>query len=138
MGSRSGSHDYTIMVKTADLTDVQRTRKVIEEGAGCSQSCIQVYSWNVGCCQATSVQPGGASRGVGRSWSQRIESRHAEESKTGHIPRVNPLLSQRQRQERLTWAQETKDATRWSQVLFSDESKPRHLPGNLRALQASF
>ena len=41
------------------------------------------------------------------------------------IPHVKPLLNQRQRQKRLTWAQEKKDWTvaQWSKVLFSDESK---------------
>jgi len=41
------------------------------------------------------------------------------------IPRVKPLLNQRQRQKRLTWAKEKKNWTvaQWSEVLFSDESK---------------
>ena len=42
-----------------------------------------------------------------------------------HIPRVKPLLNQRQRQKGVTWAKEKKDWTvaQWSKVLFSDESK---------------
>ncbi|KAF7655024.1 hypothetical protein LDENG_00061880 [Lucifuga dentata] len=42
-----------------------------------------------------------------------------------HIPSVKPLLNQRQRQKRLTWAKEKKNWTiaQWSKVLFSDESK---------------
>ncbi|KAF7659729.1 hypothetical protein LDENG_00293710 [Lucifuga dentata] len=41
------------------------------------------------------------------------------------IPSVKPLLNQRQRQKRLTWAKEKKNWTiaQWSKVLFSDESK---------------
>ncbi|KAJ8375437.1 hypothetical protein SKAU_G00060170 [Synaphobranchus kaupii] len=40
------------------------------------------------------------------------------------IPRVKPLLNQRQRQKRLTWAKEKKNWTvaQWSKVLFSDEA----------------
>ena len=40
------------------------------------------------------------------------------------IPRVKPLLNQRQHQKRVTWAKEKKDWTvaQWSKVLFSDES----------------
>ncbi len=42
-----------------------------------------------------------------------------------HIPRVKPLLDQKQRQKHLTWAVEKKNWTvaQWSKVLFSDESK---------------
>ena len=42
-----------------------------------------------------------------------------------HIPCVKPLLNNRQRQKRLTWANEKKDwtAAEWSKVMFSDESK---------------
>ncbi len=42
-----------------------------------------------------------------------------------HIPRVKPLLDQKQRQKHLTWAVEKKNWTvaQWSKVPFSDESK---------------
>ncbi len=42
-----------------------------------------------------------------------------------HIPRVKPLLDQKQRQKHLTWAVEKNNWTvaQWSKVLFSDESK---------------
>ncbi|KAI2645857.1 Transposable element Tcb1 transposase [Labeo rohita] len=41
------------------------------------------------------------------------------------IPQVKPLLNQKQRQKRLTWATEKQHWTvaQWSKVLFSDESK---------------
>ncbi len=41
------------------------------------------------------------------------------------IPCVKPLLNNRQRQKRLTWAKYKKDwtAAGWSKVMFSDESK---------------
>ena len=41
------------------------------------------------------------------------------------IPSIKPLLNQRQRQKRLTWAKEKKNWTvaQWSKVLFSDGSK---------------
>ncbi len=41
------------------------------------------------------------------------------------IPCVKPLLNNRQRQKRLTWAKDKKDwtAAEWSKVMFSDESK---------------
>ncbi len=41
------------------------------------------------------------------------------------IPRVKPLLKNRQRQKRLAWAKDKKDwtAAEWSKVMFSDESK---------------
>lgn len=41
------------------------------------------------------------------------------------IPRVKPLLTKKQRENRLTWAKEKKSwtAAEWSKVMFSDESK---------------
>ena len=41
------------------------------------------------------------------------------------IPRVKPLLNQRQRQKPVTWTEEKKNWTvaQWSKLLFSDESK---------------
>ncbi len=41
------------------------------------------------------------------------------------IPRVKPLLNNRQRQKHLAWAKDKKDwtAAEWSKVMFSDESK---------------
>ncbi len=48
------------------------------------------------------------------------------------IPLVKPLLNQRQRQRRLTWAKEKKNWTvaQWSKIFFSDESKFRISFGN--------
>ncbi len=64
-----------------------------------------------------------ASQGVDWSWSQCIKSHHAQTS--SGIRATKPLLNQRQRQKRLTWAVEKKNWTvaQWSRVLFSDESK---------------
>ncbi len=74
--------------------------------------------------QAKLIQTlGRASQGVDWSWSQCIKSHHAQTSSGKGA--TKPLLNQRQRQKRLTWAVEKKNWTvaQWSKVLFSDESK---------------
>ncbi len=60
--------------------------------------------------------------------SNTCESRVHQESPRSDVFRkraTKPLLNQRQRQKRLTWAVEKKNCTvaQWSKVLFSDESK---------------
>ncbi len=57
----------------------------------------------------------------------KLESVHQESPRSDVFRKraTKPLLNQRQRQKRLTWAVETKNWTvaQWSKVLFSDESK---------------
>ncbi|KAL0152679.1 hypothetical protein M9458_052402 [Cirrhinus mrigala] len=55
------------------------------------------------------------------------------------IPQVKPLLNQKQRQKRLTWATEKQHWTlaQWSKVLFSDESKFCMSFGNQAAVNAA-
>ncbi len=57
----------------------------------------------------------------------KLESVHQESPRSDVFRKraTKPLLNQRQRQKRLTWAVEKKDWTvaQWSKVLFSDESK---------------
>ncbi len=57
----------------------------------------------------------------------KLESVHQESPRTDVFRKraTKPLLNQRQRQKRLTWAVEKKNWTvaQWSKVLFSDESK---------------
>ncbi len=83
------------------------------------QGWLQAWEY----CQAKLIQTlGRASQGVDWSWSQCIKSHHAQ---TFRKRATKPLLNQRQRQKRLTWAVEKKNWTvaQWSKVLFSDESK---------------
>ncbi len=57
----------------------------------------------------------------------KLESVHQESPRSDVFRKkaTKPLLNQRQRQKRLTWAVEKKNWTfaQWSKVLFSDESK---------------
>ncbi len=57
----------------------------------------------------------------------KLESVHQESPRSDVFRKraTKPLLNQRQRQKRLTWAKEKKNWTvaQWSKVLFSDESK---------------
>ncbi len=63
------------------------------------------------------------------SWSQCFKNHYAQmyarHGFSCRIPCVKPLLNNRQRQKRLTWAKDKKDwtAAEWSKVMFSDESK---------------
>ncbi len=70
----------------------------------------------------SSKADGRASQGVDWSWSQCIKSPRSDVFRKRA---TKPLLNQRQRQKRLTWAVEKKNWTvaQWSKVLFSDESK---------------
>ncbi len=64
----------------------------------------------------------------------KLESVHQESPRSDVFRKraTKPLLNQRQRQKRLTWAVEKKNWTvaQWSKVLFSDESKFCILFGN--------
>ncbi len=64
----------------------------------------------------------------------KLESVHQESPRSDVFRKraTKPLLNQRQRQKRLTWAVEKKNWTvaQWSKVLFSDESKLCILFGN--------
>ncbi len=74
--------------------------------------------------QAKLIQTlGRASKGVDWSWSQC--NQESPRSDVFRKRATKPLLNQRQRQKRLTWAVEKKTWTvaQWSKVLFSDESK---------------
>ncbi len=84
------------------------------------QGWPQAWEYN----QAKLIQTlGRASQGVDWSWSQCIKSHHVQNVFRKRA--TKPLLNQRQRQKRLTWAVEKKNWTvaQWSKVLFSDESK---------------
>ncbi len=80
-------------------------------------------------CQTKSIQEfGWTSQGMDWGWGQGIKSHHTQTCQgiwLQFISLVKPLLNQRQRQRRLTWAKEKKNWTvaQWSKVLFSDESK---------------
>lgn len=163
MVSQSGSVGYTIMGKTADLTDVQKTvidtlhkegkpQKVIAKEAGCSQSAVSKHIHRklsgrkkCGRKRCTSNRDNRSlERIVKQNPFKNLGELHKEWTEAGvsasratthrriqdmgykcRIPRVKPLLNQRQRQKRLTWAKEKKNWTvaQWSKVLFSDESK---------------
>ncbi len=84
------------------------------------QGWLQAWEY----CQAKLIQTlVRASQGVDWSWSQW----HQESPRSDVFRKraTKPLLNQRQRQKRLTWAVEKKNWTvaQWSKVLFSDESK---------------
>ena len=104
------------MGKTADLAMIQKTnidalhkegksQKVITERCGCLQSAVSKHIK----CKV--------------DWKEC--SQESPRSDVFRKRATKPLLNQRQRQKRLTWAVEKKNWTvaTWSKVLFSDESK---------------
>ncbi|KAI2647333.1 Transposable element Tcb1 transposase [Labeo rohita] len=108
------------MGKTADLTAVQ---KAIIDTLKQEECCIKAPQWEV--C------------GKEKVWQKTLHNEKRslepeEDCGEGPIPdlggpaeAVKPLLNQKQRQKRLTWATEKQHWTvaQWSKVLFSDESK---------------
>ncbi|KAI2668016.1 Transposable element Tcb2 transposase [Labeo rohita] len=113
MVSQFGSLGYTIMVKTADLTVVQKTIIDTLHKEGKTQTFI---TKEAGCSQSA------ASKHVNRKLSGRKRCTTNQENRS--LERL-PLLNHRQCQRHLTWAKVKKKWTvaQWSKVLFSDENK---------------
>ncbi len=100
------------------------------------QSWLEGRIWVGNGAQATGmttslrIQSSKADSNTCESFTRRglkLESVHQESPRSDVFRRraTKPLLNQRQRQKRLTWAVEKKNWTvaQWSKVLFSDESK---------------
>lgn len=165
MVSQSGSVEFTIMGKTADLTVVQKTiidtlhkegkpQKVIAKEVGCSQSAVSKHfnrklSGREKCGRKRCI-----SNRDDRSLERIVRKRpfkcvwelHKEWTEAGvtasratthrrildmgftcRIPLVKPLLNNKQRQKRLTWAKDKKNwsVAQWSKVLLHLIWKPR-------------
>ncbi len=130
------------MGKTADLTVVQKTtidtlhkegktQKVIAKEAGCSQSSVSKHinreAKGRKRCGRKKCTRNRDNRTLERIVKRTVNSTHRRMQDMGfgcRIPCVKPLLNNRQRQKRLTWAKDKKDwnAADWSKVMFSDES----------------
>ncbi|KAI2647801.1 Transposable element Tcb1 transposase [Labeo rohita] len=121
------------MGKTADLTAIQKaivdtlkqdgkTQKEISERIGCSQSAVSRHL--SGKSTLGDLRKQWTESGVETSRAT-VYRRVQEMGYRCRIPQVKPLLNQKQRQKRLTWATENQHWTvaQWSKVLFSDESK---------------
>ncbi|KAI2643086.1 Transposable element Tc1 transposase [Labeo rohita] len=134
------------MGKTADLTAVQKaiidtlkqegkTQKEISERIGCSQSAVSRHLRRGDRTLRKIVEKDRfqTSGDLRKQWTESgVETSRAtvyrrvqEMGYRCRIPQVKPLLNQKQRQKRLTWATEKQHWTvaQWSKVLFSDESK---------------
>ncbi|CAJ0938949.1 unnamed protein product [Ranitomeya imitator] len=136
------------MGKTSDLTDV---KKAIIDTLKQEECCIKAPQWQV-CWKETMWQKTlsnekrrpdpeedcGEDRfqtlgNLRKQWTESgvetsratVHRRVQEMGYRCRIPQVKPLLNHKQRQRRLTWATEKQHWTvaKWSQVLFSDESK---------------
>ncbi len=150
MVSRFGSLGYTIMVKTADLTDVQKTiidtlhkegkpQTFIAKEAGYSQSAVskhvnRKFSGMKKCGRkrcTTNIENRSLMRIVKQNRFKNLGELHKEWTEAGvktsratkhrHVKEFGYSCHQR----RFTWAKEKKNWTvaQWSKVLFSDESK---------------
>ena len=151
------------MGKTSDLSDAQKaiidtlrqqgkSKKIIAQEAGCSQSAVSKYlagkALGRARCGRKRCTTKRADRAlertvyrsrfdnVGEIHKKWVEAGVAASRATTHrrlqemgyisrIPSVKPLLNARQRKKRLEWAKEKKSWTvaEWSKVMFSDESK---------------
>ena len=146
--------DLTVVQKTIidTLHKEGKPQKVIAKEAGCSQSAVSKHIHRklsgrkkCGRKRCTSKRDDRSlERIVKQNPFKNLGELHKEWTEDGvsasratthrrildmgykcRIPRVKPLLNQRQRLKRLTWAVEKKNWTvaQWSKVLFSDESK---------------
>ncbi len=123
-----------------------KSQRIITERCGCLQSAvskhIKIQSWLEGRnwvgkgAQATGMTASlriQSSKADSKTWESftrselKLESVHQESPRSDVFRKraTKPLLNQRQRQNRLTWAVEKKNWTvaQWSKVLFSDKSK---------------
>ncbi len=122
-----------------------KSQKVITERCGCLQSAVSKHIkckvdegriWVGKGAQATGMTASLrilSSKADSNTWESftrsglKLESVHQESPRSDIFRKraTKPLLNQRQRQKRLTWAVEKKNWTvaQWSKVLFSDESK---------------
>ena len=145
--------DLTVVQKTLidTLHEEGKPQKVIAERAGCSQSAVSKHIHGKLTGREKCGRKRCPSKRGDRSLERVVRQRrfknlgelHKEWTEAGvsasratmhrrvqdmgfscRIPCVKPLLNQRQRQRRLTWAKDKKDWTvaQWSKVLFSDES----------------
>ncbi len=150
MVSQFGSLGYTIMVKTADLTVVQKTildtlhkegkpQTLIAKEVGCSQSAVSKYvnrklSGRKKCGRnrsTTNRENSSLMRIVKQIRFKNLGELHKEWTEAGvKASRATTNRSVNEfgyscHQRRLTWAKEKKNWTvaQWSKVLFSDKSK---------------
>ncbi len=145
--------DLTVVQKTTidTLHKEGKTQKVIAKEAGCSQSSVSKHinreakgRKRCGRKKCTSNRDNRTlERIVKQNPFKNVGEIHKEWTAAGvsasrttthrrmqdmgfscRIPCVKPLLNNRQRQKRLTWAKDKKDwtAAEWSKVMFSDES----------------
>ncbi len=150
MVSQFGSPGYIIVVKTADLTIVQKTiidilhkegkpQILIAKEAGCSQSAVSKHvnrnlSGRKKCERkrcTTNWENRSLMRIVKQNWFKNLGELHKKWTESG-IKASRATTHRRVKefgysccQRRLTWAKEKKNWTvaQWSKVLFSDESK---------------
>ncbi len=146
--------DLTVVQKTTidTLHKEGKTQKVIAKEAGCSQSSVfkhinreakgrkrcgrKKYTSNRDNRTLDRIVKQNPFKNVGEIHKEWTAAGVSASSTTTHrhmqdmgfscrIPCVKPLLNNRQRQKRLTWAKDKKDwtAADWSKVMFSDESK---------------
>ncbi len=146
MGNTADSAVVQKMIIDTPHKESKSQRGITEGGGGLfKECCIKAYSmkswlegrnWEGKCAQATGMSASLrilSSKADSNTWERftrselKLESVH-QESPCSDIfrKRANkPLLKQRHRQKRLTWATERNNWTvaQWSKVLFSDESK---------------
>nr|ACO51862.1 Transposable element Tc1 transposase [Aquarana catesbeiana] len=146
--------DLTVVQKTVidTLHKEGKSQKVIAKEAGCSQSAVSKYingklsgrkkcgrkrcTSNRDNCNLEKIVKQRPFKNLGeihKEWttagvSASRATTHRRIQDMGYSCRIScvkPLLNQRQRHKRLTWAKGKKDWTvaQWSKVLFSDESK---------------